>query len=208
MTSLGGDSRRAEPLFAESAALFAALGEQVGQVNAVSYWAIDQAMIGNDAAVSLGKQAVMLARTTGDLWAQACALHALGFACHVAGDVELGLPSCIESAALASAVGDQRARAFALRQLGNFLLDTAQAREALDPLRESIALLAGLGDAWGVICVLSPLISDEAELGELEHASRLDGISRMLRERIGAELPRHSSWSRNGVLRSPAPDWE
>jgi non-specific serine/threonine protein kinase len=139
-------------------------------------------------AHELAQQALTIAQSTGDLWAEAYAEYALGWASRFSGDLDLSLRCVAHSADLFESVGDERGRAFSLHLLGPLLLDTGRSAEALGPLRESIATFAILEDTWGILNVLSQAVHPLAELGELQRAARLLGASHALRERIGAEL--------------------
>ncbi len=189
VTALRGDNERAATLFAESETLFGVLGQQPGRVHAMSNRGIASLMRGNAVqATELAQQALAIARSTGGGWAEAYAQYALGWASRFSGDVELSVRCVADSAALFGSVGDERGRAFALHLLGPLLMDSGRAAEALGPLREAVGTFAVLEDAWGILNVLSQTVRLVAELGEFQHAARLLGASRALRERIGAEL--------------------
>lgn len=189
MAALGGDNARAQPLFAASAELFAALGGLAGQSQATSHLCISAAMYGDPRrAVELGYEALALVHSSGDRTVEALVQYNLGWAGRLVGNAELAMRCSLEAAALGAEVGDQRGRAFALDQLGSLLLEAGRAGEALEALREAAWRFDLLGDAWGLVVVLSHLVGTMAAMGSFEAAAQLLGAGQALRARTGAEL--------------------
>ena len=151
-------------------------------------------------AVRLCRQALAATESTPASDGRSSALHVLGVALQMAGDLEGARDVMTSRLELARENGDEfivwvesSNLSMVERQLGN--LDRAEALS-----REALRIVQARGDAMAIPWIINGLAAVTAAKGELERAATLNGMAAALLERAGGEWPPDEREQYEGTL--------
>ena len=180
----------AEKRFTESRTLAAAVGDRTVEALALAGLARVYLNTDVDRAVRLLREAATITDGADDAdEGRSSALHVLGVALQMAGDLEAARDVMSARLALGRETGDEYIvwvesanLSMVERQLGN--LDRAEALS-----RQALSIDAGRGDEMSIAWTLNGLAAVTAAKGDLERASTLHGMAAAMLERAGGEWP-------------------
>jgi tetratricopeptide (TPR) repeat protein len=179
----------ADPRFAESRALAEAAGD--ANVVALSLAGSARVALARDPAeaVRLAREAVAATDGTSPGDGRSSALHVLGVALQMAGDLEGARDVMTARIELGRAEGNEFVvwvesanLSMVERQLGN--LDQAERLS-----RDALSIVRARGDAMAIPWILNGLAAVTAAKGELERAAILNGLAEALLAQAGGEWP-------------------
>lgn len=180
----------AEERFTESRTLAAAVGDR--GVEALALAGLARVSLDTDVAGAVGLLREALALTEGapdSDEGRSSALHVLGVALQMSGDLEAARDVMAARLALGRATGDEFVvwvesanLSMVERRLGN--LDRAEALS-----RHAVSINAGRGDEMSTAWTLNGLAAVTAAKGELERAATVQGMADAMLARAGGEWP-------------------
>jgi predicted ATPase len=187
----GGDEGLTESL-TRSAQLFAAVGDDVGEGNALTSLGLAFAMAKLPDLAQAREalhRGVQLIRNAGDTWSETVALIPLGRLYLLEGDVSGAIEQFIRALELAEDDENAFGIALALNGLGWLRLLTGQIVEAAALMERALDLVIGLRYEHGIAYQLESFLGVAGVLGDVERAGLLGGAARALRERLGLLNP-------------------
>lgn len=144
-----GDYQAAEAHFQESLALARRIGDRLGEGTVLGNMGVTSYILGNyTAAYALYEQALRLARETDDWVGINIALLNLGYLTFLIGNsdsIEDALALYKEALHNVQQSGDRPLQGYILNGIGRILVEGGRTADALEPLREAIALREELG---------------------------------------------------------------
>ncbi|MFF1573621.1 DUF4062 domain-containing protein [Leifsonia sp. NPDC058292] len=126
-----------------------------------------------------------LFRGSGSRWGESMALVLLGRVALLQGETEEARDHFEKSLAITRVTGDAVGERVAAYHLGWARLLLGDAEAARSDFAKSVSLSATLGHAEGMAYGLEGMVAVAALAGDVEHAGRIAGASRALRERSG-----------------------
>jgi tetratricopeptide (TPR) repeat protein len=159
-----GQSNEARTCLAGALALFEELDDIPGQAftHIDLCWEFDKE--GTHDGLAHAHKALLLARSSGHIQAQARALNTIAWRCKRRGDYETAIQYGEESLALSLETGDRRGEADTLHVLGDAHLGLGHRDAAAVILKKSLALHRELGERYGQAQILT-------HVGETQHAA-------------------------------------
>jgi predicted ATPase/DNA-binding XRE family transcriptional regulator len=167
------------------------ISSHVGALNALAQLAFHQQDLGPSATYS--REALQLARSTGDATGAAHALTQLGNVARMRGDLERAVAFHQESLGLFREVGDVPGTMRPLFNMAEAVGVTGDHKRARRLLEEALGLATSMEYAWGIAMALRLLGRSALWQGELERASGLLQESMAWWRRAGATRGPH--WS-------------
>jgi predicted ATPase len=192
-----GDDVRAVPNLRSGVALGRELGDLRGMATALIALAAAVAQTeGATRGEEMAREAVAAFRELEDAWGIASALGVLGRILNLAGRSKEAVPVLEESVADAREVGQQSLLGLSLLNLGLGRLGMADLKGARVTLRESLGLLARVGNREITAGAVEALAAVSAQGGDPERAAVLFGAAEGVRSSVGAlvwapERPSH-----------------
>ncbi|MEA3396464.1 MAG: tetratricopeptide repeat protein, partial [Chloroflexota bacterium] len=166
------DRERARQMYAQSLALYRALGDRWGATNALSGLAAVAWNLGNyDEAQELHEESLANHRALGDPRGTANSLSSLGFTALHQGRLEEAERLIQESIAIRQETGDMFGLADGLRNLGMTSLAQGKFSQARSLLKKSLALFGDLGFRYSLETAM--VGAAEIHLGRYEQAHTL-----------------------------------
>ena len=155
---LAGDYPAAAARLADTAALYADMGDLPDQAYAVTYLGFVQRLTGDcQAAIANYQQALALARQAGDRSAEAEALSSLGEVQHVTGDYLTATENQQLALKLYSETEDRHGQALALNALGMIWQETGDYPQSAASQQQALELFRGMGNLLGQGIALNDL---------------------------------------------------